>query len=385
MSFKFNPFTGNLDIVSVDTITIGDPVGSGTNNAILYIDSSGNLASSSNFFYDNSTKTFSVGYDATNYVNTTVASDGGVTVATYGSDGDYSIDLTNATDGDFSVNGDDIFVDTSNGYVGINTSAPAAPIDVVGQGRFFATGIDTTSGTHRGYFYNISFTGNLGNSNNSVGAFYRCQPPSGSVAHGRSFSNVANVLAINDTTNTSNANWRNFNNQVSLSGSNSNFAGTSTITVSRNLFSIISNRSNMTLTNAVVLNAEFNSGASNSLNNTITNLTYVRVNGDIGSGPVSVTNEYGLYMEGLACGTNIYGIYQADSGIINYYNGDTGFGTTSPTQKVDINDDSIRVRTSKTPSSASDTGTQGQIAWDSDYLYVCTATNTWKRVALSTW
>ncbi len=30
------------------------------------------------------------------------------------------------------------------------------------------------------------------------------------------------------------------------------------------------------------------------------------------------------------------------------------------------------------------TGTEGQIAVDADYIYVCTATNTWKRVALST-
>ena len=38
-----------------------------------------------------------------------------------------------------------------------------------------------------------------------------------------------------------------------------------------------------------------------------------------------------------------------------------------------------------TPSSASDTGTTGMITWDSSYLYVCTATDTWKRVAISTW
>lgn len=38
-----------------------------------------------------------------------------------------------------------------------------------------------------------------------------------------------------------------------------------------------------------------------------------------------------------------------------------------------------------TPSSASDTGTAGRIAWDSDYIYVCVATDTWKRVAISTW
>jgi hypothetical protein len=37
------------------------------------------------------------------------------------------------------------------------------------------------------------------------------------------------------------------------------------------------------------------------------------------------------------------------------------------------------------PSSATDTGTRGTITWDADYIYVCTATNTWKRVAISTW
>jgi len=29
------------------------------------------------------------------------------------------------------------------------------------------------------------------------------------------------------------------------------------------------------------------------------------------------------------------------------------------------------------------TGTVGQICWDANYIYVCTATNTWKRVALT--
>jgi hypothetical protein len=37
------------------------------------------------------------------------------------------------------------------------------------------------------------------------------------------------------------------------------------------------------------------------------------------------------------------------------------------------------------PSSASDTGTIGQIASSTDYIYVCTATDTWKRVAIATW
>ena len=38
-----------------------------------------------------------------------------------------------------------------------------------------------------------------------------------------------------------------------------------------------------------------------------------------------------------------------------------------------------------TPASATAAGTAGEIAWDASYIYVCTATNTWKRAALSTW
>jgi hypothetical protein len=37
------------------------------------------------------------------------------------------------------------------------------------------------------------------------------------------------------------------------------------------------------------------------------------------------------------------------------------------------------------PSSASDTGTKDEIAIDADYIYICTATDTWKRVAIATW
>jgi hypothetical protein len=52
---------------------------------------------------------------------------------------------------------------------------------------------------------------------------------------------------------------------------------------------------------------------------------------------------------------------------------------------LQVNDNRIRIATAKTPASASDTGTAGEICWDADYIYVCTATNTWKRTAISTW
>jgi hypothetical protein len=50
-----------------------------------------------------------------------------------------------------------------------------------------------------------------------------------------------------------------------------------------------------------------------------------------------------------------------------------------------ISGNRLRIVTAKTPSSATDTGTTGDICWDASYLYICTATNTWRRIAHATW
>lgn len=39
----------------------------------------------------------------------------------------------------------------------------------------------------------------------------------------------------------------------------------------------------------------------------------------------------------------------------------------------------------RTPASASAAGTKGEVCADASFIYVCTATNTWKRVAIATW
>ncbi len=59
------------------------------------------------------------------------------------------------------------------------------------------------------------------------------------------------------------------------------------------------------------------------------------------------------------------------------FNGGGGTTTFSANQ--------ITVSTAQTPASATATGTTGTICWDASYIYVCTATNTWKRVAIATW
>jgi hypothetical protein len=37
------------------------------------------------------------------------------------------------------------------------------------------------------------------------------------------------------------------------------------------------------------------------------------------------------------------------------------------------------------PTTSTSTGTTGQVTWDSGYIYVCIASDTWRRAALTTW
>lgn len=65
--------------------------------------------------------------------------------------------------------------------------------------------------------------------------------------------------------------------------------------------------------------------------------------------------------------------------------GQVGLGTTSPTAALDVAGDALRLRSAKTPASAGAPCNQGEMAWDASYVYVCVATNSWKRSALSSW
>ena len=73
-------------------------------------------------------------------------------------------------------------------------------------------------------------------------------------------------------------------------------------------------------------------------------------------------------------------------------------GASSPTTAITIDDqqnliaegnleanDTITIRNDNAPASASANGFKGEIRYDSNYIYVCVADNTWKRVALSSW
>ena len=62
-----------------------------------------------------------------------------------------------------------------------------------------------------------------------------------------------------------------------------------------------------------------------------------------------------------------------------------GINTDSPAQILDINGDTIRLRSQRTIPNSNTFGEAGEICYDANYIYICIATDTWKRIALSSW
>lgn len=108
----------------------------------------------------------------------------------------------------------------------------------------------------------------------------------------------------------------------------------------------------------------------------------------------------------LVIGAEGYKVFGRDSGaellIATISDGDTGIytdnGSITPsgalptvntTGGVKFPDDTIQLSAGvvrvAVPSTATSAGVAGTVAWDANYFYVCTATNTWVRTALATW
>ncbi len=83
---------------------------------------------------------------------------------------------------------------------------------------------------------------------------------------------------------------------------------------------------------------------------------------------------------------NIGGAFQRDtSGNVTLKHGTTGSTLIATTSSSAFTLAVAPVIPTNTPATSGATGTTGQIAWDASYIYVCTATNTWKRAAIATW
>ena len=80
----------------------------------------------------------------------------------------------------------------------------------------------------------------------------------------------------------------------------------------------------------------------------------------------------------------------ATSSTTAFISGNMATGTRSlnfnaSTLTLGVSGGQVILNTPAAPATSSSTGTPGQIRWDADYIYICIATNTWRRIAHSTW
>ncbi len=64
--------------------------------------------------------------------------------------------------------------------------------------------------------------------------------------------------------------------------------------------------------------------------------------------------------------------------------GRVGVGTVDPQAPLDIKGKTIRIRQPQTPAASSPCNV-GELSWDASYVYVCVATDTWRRAALASY
>jgi hypothetical protein len=355
MPFRFNPFTGNLD--EVDTTAAA-----GSDTQIQYNDN-GSLAGSADLSWDDSTNVLGVGGD----IN---LDDGGtykttlqiVTPAT----ADRTITFPDATGtvGLVAGSSGNLVVNQSGAYAGVaNSSVDNATGNITLGSRF----ISSFNGA-------LSATGIAGVPAALTGTW---------IATGGTATTTKPQFLIEPAGTTSTA-W-------STAGTGLGINATSGFT-GRLLDAQVNGTSRMVLTGAGRLGVGIASPAGE-----------LHVAGASANADIFIT-EGSTNTEARFRNSNGVLVIDAD---VNNENGASavifgvdgservrldasgrllvGTATNTGGALFQVNGDRFRIATAKTPASATATGAQGEISWDADYIYVCTATDTWKRAALSTW
>ncbi|MGF2034275.1 MAG: hypothetical protein RMZ43_002935 [Nostoc sp. CmiVER01] len=185
-----------------------------------------------------------------------------------------------------------------------------------------------------------------------------------------------------------------------LNASNVNLAGTQTVSGAKTFSNVVnitnSTASSSTTTGSLVTAGGMGVGGAITAGSTVQATAYLTPNTGLGNPTyntrspgtkfvfypnVNATNvDYGI---GVSGGTFWLSVPSTSQGF--YF-----FGGTTSTANISgtgvITGTQFRLSALNTaPTSATDTGTAGEIRIDANYIYFCTNANTWKRTALSTW
>ncbi len=291
-------------------------------------------------------------YDDSDYHALQVVSDGGLTWSALGTDADLNFDFSGATDGDFSVNTDDLFVDTSSGSVGIGTTGPAYVLDIkatssVGSAAFTGTGLDdmTTGGTFIGssalnYRVEIDATGTPDT--------FRWSDDGGSTwdASGVAITGSAQTLyngvtvTFGATTGHTLADYWDFSTTVTNPFAVQNAAGTRSLYVGNDgkvgigvtdPDTVLQVQGMLNYTNMIIGDKDDTNPALKLWGNTALDYAFIQAGGTTANANLRITK------------------YQTSSGNLDdfqiysdqtYFSGNVGVGISTPATKLDIEDDS---------------------------------------------
>jgi len=105
-------------------------------------------------------------------------------------------------------------------------------------------------------------------------------------------------------------------------------------------------------------------------------------------GNTSATTSYTGYEGEMTVNTETWNLHIHDGitagGYIIVSNGSGSFSSITVTSNLSVGGN-VTLSAPGVPATASAPGTAGSISWDGDYVYVCVATDTWKRATISTW
>ena len=101
------------------------------------------------------------------------------------------------------------------------------------------------------------------------------------------------------------------------------------------------------------------------------------------------TIAHAIFMAGRANGTTLQTTTDSTAKLFSFRSGVSTEVLGITPSGIDIvgttNTGKLIIASPTVPASAADTGITGTVCWDSNYVYVCTATDTWKRAAIATW
>jgi hypothetical protein len=300
MGYKFNPFTGNLDVV--------DTTAAAGSTTEVQFNNSGVLDGSADLTWDDTGKVLGVGGDID-------LDDGGTyttTLQTITPTAARTISFPDATGTVGLVGGSsgNLVVNQSGAYAGVaNSSVDNATGDITLGSRFISS-LNGAASAPPGTFTGTWFTGGT--------------------------STTTNPQVLIEPTGTTSTGWSTSGTGFGVNAA-SGFAG-NLLDLQVNGTSQFFNSSELRLLSTLQLGWSTSGGTA-----------------------------YGVEAD--------IGLTRSGANTLKVTDGSTGDGTISGQHRL----------VGTAPASATATGTAGDIRYDADYIYICTATDTWKRTAISTW